>query len=165
MEQKYHALLQVAEQRHIASLENIRLCFQMLSLTAAIDRDCAAQLAPYGLSEGRFILLFLLDNSPDGLAPAALAEQAGVTRATVTGLVDGLERAGLVTRHRDSTDRRALRIRLTAEGKHMASQVFAHHSQWVATLYAPLNAAEREQLATLLHKVAHHLPTSRTPLA
>ena len=85
-------------------------CFQALSLAAAIDRDCAALLAPHGLSEGRFVLLFLLDAAPGGLAPAVLAQQAGVSRATVTGLIDGLEREALVARQADASDRRALRI-------------------------------------------------------
>ncbi|TGV05419.1 MarR family transcriptional regulator, partial [Alcaligenaceae bacterium 429] len=39
VEQKYLALLNVAEQRQLPLVDNIRLCFQMLSLTAAIDRD------------------------------------------------------------------------------------------------------------------------------
>lgn len=158
MEQKYLALLNVAEQRQLPLVDNIRLCFQMLSLTAAIDRDCAAQLAPYGLSEGRFIVLFLLDNAPDGLAPAALAEQAGVTRATITGLLDGLERDALIARHADPVDRRALCIRLTDKGKEIAAQVFMQHSTWIANLYANLSASEREQLTMLLNKVAHNLP-------
>ncbi len=163
MEQKYRALLNVAQQQQLPHVDNIRLCFQMLSLTAAIDRDCAVQLAPHGLSEGRFILLFLLDNAPDGLAPAALAEQAGVTRATVTGLLDGLERDALIARHADPVDRRALCIRLTDTGKALAAQVFEQHSRWIASLYASLTATEREQLSTLLSKVAQHLPTQGTP--
>ena len=108
--QKYQALLDEAQRRQLPDVDGIRLCFQALSLAAAIDRDCAALLAPHGLSEGRFVLLFLLDAAPDGLAPAVLAQQAGVSRATVTGLIDGLERKALVARQADASDRRALRI-------------------------------------------------------
>ena len=93
LEQKYLALIQEAQQRKMPDVDGIRLCFQTLSLAAGIDRDCATLLAPHSLSEGRFVLLFLLDAAPGGLAPNALAERAGVTRATVTGLLDGLERA------------------------------------------------------------------------
>ena len=89
LEQKYRALLDEAERRGLPDVDNIRLCFRALSLAAAIDRDCAAMLAPHGLSEGRFVLLFLLDAAGAGIAPKVLAEQAGVTRATVTGLLDG----------------------------------------------------------------------------
>jgi DNA-binding MarR family transcriptional regulator len=42
------------------------------------------------------------DNLPGGLAPHELAKRAGVTRATVTGLLDGLERDGFLSRHCDN---------------------------------------------------------------
>ncbi|ENO90486.1 MarR family winged helix-turn-helix transcriptional regulator [Thauera linaloolentis] len=157
LEQKYQALLGEAQRRGLPDVDGIRLCFQALSLTAAIDRDCASRLAPHGLSEGRFVLLFLLDSARGGLAPNVLAEQAGVTRATVTGLLDGLERDALVERHADPGDRRALRIRLTAKGSLMARRLFDEHSRWIAGLFGKLSTDERGQLAALLAKVADNL--------
>lgn len=157
LEQKYLALIQEAQRRKMPDVEGIRLCFQTLSLATAIDRDCAMLLAPHGLSEGRFVLLFLLDAAPDGLAPNILAERAGVTRATVTGLLDGLEREQLIERHADANDRRALCIRLTRKGKRVARAVFGQHGRWIASLYGNLSAPERKQLAALLEKVAGNL--------
>lgn len=157
LEQKYHALIKEAQQRKMPDVEGIRLCFQTLSLAAGIDRDCAVLLAPHGLSEGRFVLLFLLDAAADGLAPNTLAEQAGVTRATVTGLLDGLEREELIERHTDANDRRALCIRLTRKGKRVAKAVFEQHGHWIASLFGNLSAVERKQLSTLLDKVAGNL--------
>ncbi|MEN4904569.1 MarR family transcriptional regulator [Luteimonas sp. TWI1416] len=157
LEQKYRALLQQAEQRQLPDVDGMALCFRTLSLAAAIDRDCAALLAPYGLSEGRFVMLFLLE-AGEGLAPHALAERAGVTRATVTGLLDGLAREGLIERRADPHDRRALRIHLTRQGKQRARRVFDAHTRWIASLFGGLNPAERTQLATLLDKVAMRLP-------
>lgn len=157
LEQKYQALIQEAQRRDLPDVEGIALCFQTLSLAAGIDRDCAALLAPHGLSEGRFVMLFLLDAAPDGLAPNVLANQAGVTRATVTGLLDGLAREGLIARHADSGDRRALRIRLTPRGKQMAATVFEQHGRWIASLYGNLSVPERRQLAKLLEKLAGNL--------
>ena len=156
LEQKYLALLNEAERRGLPDLQGIRLCFQTLSLATRIDRDCAALLAPHGLTEGRFVMLFLLDTAPDGLAPNVLAEQAGVTRATITGLLDGLEREALAERHADPSDRRALRIRLTRQGKRLAQKLFEQHGLWIAGLFSHLSAAERTQLARLLDKVATH---------
>ncbi|GHD03372.1 hypothetical protein GCM10007320_63350 [Pseudorhodoferax aquiterrae] len=78
LEQKYLALFAEAERRGLPDVEGARLCFQTLSVAAGIDRGCVALLEPHGLSEGRFVLLALLDASTYGLAPNALAEQAGV---------------------------------------------------------------------------------------
>jgi DNA-binding MarR family transcriptional regulator len=157
LEPKYLALLQNAQERGMPDPEGQRLCFQTLSLAAAIDRDCAALLAPHGLSEGRFILLFLLNASAYGLAPNALAEQAGVTRGTVSGLLDGLEREGLIDRHADANDRRALRVQLTGKGRCVANTASEQHGRWISSLHGNLSAPERKQLALLLEKVAGNL--------
>ncbi|MET4578948.1 MarR family winged helix-turn-helix transcriptional regulator [Ottowia thiooxydans] len=160
LEQKYRALIQDAQRRKLPDLSGIELCFSTLSLAVGIDRNCAALLAPHGLSEGRFVLLFLLDAAEDGLAPHMLAEQAGVTRATVTGLLDGLEREALIARHADAQDRRGLSIRLTPKGKRLANTVVAQHGQWIASLFGNLSEPERAQLTILLEKVAGNLESS-----
>lgn len=162
LEQKYQALLSIAQSRQMPDSNDIRLCFQALSLAAAIDRDCATQLAPHGLSEGRFIMLFLLESSTQGLAPNELATQAGITRATVTGLLDRLERDGLVERVPDAHDRRALRVELTAKGRQLAAQVFTQHGHWIAGLFKHLSPEERSQLSQLLNKAATGLPACNT---
>ena len=46
LEPKHHALLDEAARRGLASSDGIQLCFQVLALAGAIDRDCAARLAP-----------------------------------------------------------------------------------------------------------------------
>jgi len=49
--------------------------------------------------------------------PSVLAVEFGVAPRTITELVDTLERDGLVVRHPDPTDRRALLVALTSEGE------------------------------------------------
>ncbi|MCJ8162946.1 MarR family winged helix-turn-helix transcriptional regulator [Acinetobacter zhairhuonensis] len=157
LEKKYQVLLSEANKRQLPDIESIELCFMALSLATYIDADCAEQLAVHGLSEGRFILLFLLDAAEDGIAPKDLAEQVGITRPTVTGLVDGLEREGLVERHADPEDRRALKIQLTAKGKSIAKNVFEQHSRWIAKIFGNLTSQERQQFTQLLTKVSNNL--------
>jgi DNA-binding MarR family transcriptional regulator len=53
----------------------------------------------------------------DGLSHRELAAELGVTPATVTPVVDGLEREGSVRRERDPADRRIVRLRITAPGR------------------------------------------------
>jgi len=161
LEKKYLSLLQEAQRRQLPDQDNIRLCFQTLSLASAIDRDCASLLAPHALSEGRFVMLFLLDAASEGLAPNELAEKAGVTRATVTGLLNGLERECLIERQTDASDGRALRIQLTPHGQQVARPVFEQHSHWIAGLFGNLSTAERTQLALLLDKVAANVTSAQ----
>ncbi|WP_273726069.1 MarR family winged helix-turn-helix transcriptional regulator [Brucella gallinifaecis] len=153
MEQKHDALLGELERRHSPFANALKTCFEVLSLAAAIDRDCANRLAPHKLSEGKFILLFLLENSPDGLSPHELSERAGVTRATITGLLDGLERDGFLMRHADTQDRRKLTVRLTPDGAHLAQQLFDQHTAWIAGLMSDLSTGEQQLLSTLLRRI------------
>ncbi|WP_341669299.1 MarR family winged helix-turn-helix transcriptional regulator [Alcaligenes sp. SDU_A2] len=154
LDTKYHALLGEARRRGGADVLGMQLCFQLLSLAGGIDRECAARLAPHGLTEGRFVLLFLLDAAQQGVAPHVLAQRAGVTRATITTLLDGLQREGLVLRRADAQDRRALTVHLTAKGKRLALSLVGEHAQWIGQVFGHLSGPEREQLAILLAKAA-----------
>ncbi|MBP6561849.1 MAG: MarR family transcriptional regulator [Neisseriaceae bacterium] len=151
---KYQALLSQAQQRQHPDTDALRLCFQLLSTAGAIDQGCAQRLAPYALSEGRFVMLFLLEAAPAGLSPNALATQAGITRATVTGLLDGLEKEGYIVRTPAATDRRSLTIVLTDQGRQLSAQVFAEHTQWMSGLFNALSPEERQHMMFLLQKMA-----------
>jgi DNA-binding MarR family transcriptional regulator len=165
LEAKHGALLDEARRRGHANVAQLRLCFQLLSLSSAIDRDCASRLAPHGLSEGRFIVLFLLHGAGGTLPPHELAERAGVTRATISGLLDGLQREGLLQRRSDAEDGRRLQIVLTAQGQRLAERLFEQHSNWIGGLFDGLDAGEQQQLSQLLHKVWQHTDAGREPAA
>ena len=157
LEQKYTALLGDVQRRALgvdtpASIARLRLCFEVLGLASAIDGDCAARLGRHGLSEGKFVLLSLLRDVPDGLSPHELAERAGVTRGTITGLLDGMERDGFLARHADQFDRRKLLVRLSPKGVAAAATLVDEHAQWIASLFADFTPAEMQLLSALLEK-------------
>jgi DNA-binding MarR family transcriptional regulator len=71
-----------------------------------------------GLSEGRLQLLFMLSRFGDsGISLGHVAELQNVSPRNITGLVDSLEKAGLVERVPDPDDRRSIHARLTAAGR------------------------------------------------
>jgi DNA-binding MarR family transcriptional regulator len=115
-------------------------------------------LAGHDLSQGRFtVLMLLLDETKRRAVPrtpAELAESAGVTRATMTGLIDTLERNGLVKREPDPVDRRMMSVHLTVRGQEVMRQVLPSHFQWMAALMAPLAENERKTLVRLLAKIS-----------
>jgi DNA-binding MarR family transcriptional regulator len=72
----------------------------------------------FGLSEGRFQILVRLKHQPTGrFTMGELAEMLDVSPRTVTGLVDNLERDGLVKRVDDPVDRRSVYAELTDQGR------------------------------------------------
>lgn len=79
-------------------------------------------LRPLGVSSaGGLVLGLLRDHGP--LSPTAIGERLIVTRATVTGVVDSLERRGYVERTPHPQDRRSLLIQLTPTGLDVLAQV------------------------------------------
>jgi DNA-binding MarR family transcriptional regulator len=143
---------------------------------AVTDRN----LTEHNISHGRFSILMLLWRSVQPRAakllgadecvagprtPAELADAAGVTRATMTGLVDTLERDGFVKREPDPDDRRMMSVRLTARAERFLQQFLPGHFQAIASLMSPLSDTERKTLVRLLTKVqqqAASLKATRT---
>ncbi len=107
-------------------------------------------------SQGRYMVMMMLDRpcASEGMSPSEIAEKLGVSRATVTGLVDGLERDGFISRHAHPEDRRAFCIQLTAKGQTFLAELLPDHYRRVAGLMAHLDEDERRQLISLLAKVA-----------
>jgi DNA-binding MarR family transcriptional regulator len=119
-------------------------------LMSALDE----QFTGYKISYGRFCVLMMLVAEPEkNFSPSEIAEQFKVTKATVTGLVDGLEKDGLIRREDHALDRRVWIIKITAEGEEVVDRVMPQLIKWYAHLMKNLTAAERSTLVLLLAKV------------
>ena len=81
----------------------------------------------------------------------------GVTRATMTGLIDTLEKDGIVSRTADSIDRRTVLVRVTESGRALLERMVPDYFDCVAKIMEPLNAGQRKQLVDLLQKIQRGL--------
>ena len=118
-------------------------------LRAASDISSAldALLAQHGLLQGRWWVLVLLMRQDDlTSSPSELADKAGVTKATMTGFIDGLEREGLVSRFMDTNDRRKFLIRLSVAGQQKLDEVMPVYVQCVTQFMNVLGKPERNTL-------------------
>jgi DNA-binding MarR family transcriptional regulator len=79
--------------------------------------------APWDLSPSQFNVLNLLYGRPEGLSQTDVGRQLIVHRSNVTGLVDRLEKRGLVKRRELAKDRRVYQVVLTAEGSRVMEEV------------------------------------------
>jgi DNA-binding MarR family transcriptional regulator len=135
-------------------------CEVFLHLMRAGDeafRVVDAHLAEHNISQGGFMVLMLLldklTNCAQARTPAELADLSHVTRATMTGLVDTLERDGLVKREPAPNDRRMMSVTLTAKGGALLQAILPPHFKRMASLMAPLTEPERKSLIHLLGKI------------
>jgi DNA-binding MarR family transcriptional regulator len=101
----------------------------------------------HGLSEGRMGLLFRLQRCGD-MPLGELANDLDSTPRNITGLVDHLERDGLVERVPDPADRRSVRARLTEEGRKQIDGIWKEGLEHQFTLVEGLS---KEDLAQLRH--------------
>jgi DNA-binding MarR family transcriptional regulator len=140
----------------IASVET---CLAFLQTTADVYQALEVHFARYHLSMGKFTLLMqLLQAGKGGLTPSQCADRAGVTRATITGLLDGLEKDGLVERKPYPDDRRRLYVQLTEKGRHLLNKILPDHFCRTTGLMANLSATEKQTFIGLLAKLRAGTP-------
>lgn len=90
--------------------------------------------------------------------PSQLAAILGVARPTITSNVDKLERDGLLRRTIDPSNRRRVRIELTANGRAAVEEVSSLHLRVERELVSGIGRSERVQLEAILHSLLRSLP-------
>lgn len=129
-----------------------------------VETALEKNLMTYGLSLGRHVALYVSSRAgPEGISPAAIADQLGVTRATVTGLLDALEKDGLVVRKPHKEDGRKLIVFLTAKGKAKIEKVWPLHYGKITEALSVLDDREKTTLVRLLRKVREHADVLASP--
>jgi DNA-binding MarR family transcriptional regulator len=95
-------------------LEN-QICFAVYSTAHAFAQAYKPHLDPMGLTYPQYLVMLLLWEQ-DGRSVNALAHPLHLDSGTLTPLLKRMEKAGLVTRQRDTKDERIMRIHLTPHG-------------------------------------------------
>lgn len=113
----------------------------------------AAELRPLGVAPRAFGVLSNLD-AADGQTQQQLADALGIHRNNMVGLVDDLEAAGWVRRHRSDVDRRAFNIQLTDTGAELIAQIQNSIAAVEQTLTAELTDGEHAEMKMLLKRMA-----------
>jgi DNA-binding MarR family transcriptional regulator len=135
------------------------LAFLLSQVGAQSARLFAEALAPLEVSPRAFAVLSNL-GANDGQTQQQLADALGIHRNNMVGLVDALEAAGWLQRHRNAHDRRAFSLRLTPAGHAIVAQVNDLIPQLDAQLGHGLEPAQRRELVALLKQTAEALGLS-----
>jgi DNA-binding MarR family transcriptional regulator len=88
------------------------------------------------------------------LSPSALARRAGLHPATITGIVDRLERGGWVVRERDPSDRRAVLLRAVRDRYPDLLRLYAGMNRSMNKIYADFDERGLEAIADFLQRTA-----------
>lgn len=129
--------------------QNAALVMSLLHTAARIDKACAAELASFDLTEARLSVMLVVAREPKA-TPAFIASSLGVTRAAVTGLLDGLERQEYITRRGSASDRRSSAITLTSAGSAALDGLAPRYRDWLTALSAGITQADTRATFTAL---------------
>jgi DNA-binding MarR family transcriptional regulator len=115
-------------------------------------------LEAHGLSMWAYIALSHLARAPVG-TQLALAQAINYDKTRLIGLLDELERDGLITRKPDPADRRARTVDLTAAGRRRHAAARADVRAMEDEFLGDLGAAERDGFLLALARLAHLTPS------
>lgn len=142
-----------------ADISAVSSFLHLLRVASDLSLALDTCLSRHGLLQGRWWVLILLMREEQCVSlPSVLAEKAGVSRATMTGLLDGLERDGLVERIYDKNDRRRVSIRLTEQGQQRLDQVMPDYYTRLRQCMAGVSESERDVLHGILDKLGAGVP-------
>jgi len=136
------------------------LVLNVLRTEAALSPHVDRGLRDLNLTGAQFnALLVLRDAGPDGLPLSEVGRRLVVTKANVTGLIDRLERQGLVRRDPAAApdDRRVTHARLTEKGGALLEEALPRRRQVLAETFAGLTTEEKAQLIALLTRLRRAL--------
>lgn len=119
-------------------------------------------MSRHGVRVGQNLVLEVLWDT-DGLTPGELAERLHVSTPTVVKSATRMEATGLVTRRRDETDRRLVRLHLTDRGRSVQTEIEAARDELERRATTTLTDTERRHLISALRKIIAALADA-TPL-
>ncbi len=117
----------------------------------------------FNISKGKFNVLMILfkdfgmskaKGKIDGMPLSEVAKSLFVTKSTITGLIDGLEKDGYVVRDNSGqSDKRRVAVRLTKEGHGFLHRVMPEHFKALSFFLRNFNEEENQQLKHLMEKL------------
>jgi len=110
-----------------ASTLRYQALLQLLRTADTLWNASRVFFARWDLSPSQFNVLNLLSDQPDGLSQIKLGQLLITHRSNVTGLVDRLERRGLVARRDSAHDRRAYCVVLSAAGHKLIQRILPEY--------------------------------------
>jgi len=129
--------------------------YQVSRAALIITSVVKKRLAGEGLSLVKPAYLWALVSlwRDEGLKVVELGRRAGLETSTMTGLIDRMERDGLVERRSDPQDRRAQRIVLTDLGRSVKGKVFEILDESLAEVFADIPEDDLEKVGEVLKRV------------
>jgi len=135
-------------------VQGLTTVFSLRAAAQHVDNAISEWMAGSVGSAPRYqILMALWASEGKGISHKDIVAAMGVTRATVSGLMAGLERDGLVKSCVDSVDRRKQIARLTQKGEAIINRQHSLNIRRFDAIFASFTSEELASLTALLHRL------------
>lgn len=151
MQKKFQILAKKAQQKGM-DIHSIEVNGHLFAAHHQLERACFKRLEKFDLLEGRFVCMLLI-NEAGQIAPHELAKNVGLTRASITAIIDSLEQKGFAIRLPSPTDRRSILLEMTEEGKLVLEEVTQSQLKWLESTCEQFSDEEKHQIIRLLRKL------------
>ncbi|MBE9506255.1 MAG: MarR family transcriptional regulator [Chloroflexi bacterium] len=138
-----------------------QLCFKLGRVVRRVQQYYEQRLHPFDLTPSQFFVLDALW-SKDSVSIGELGEQVALDTSTITGILDRLERNGLVERHQNPTDRRSVLVTLTDRARELEPQVMPIVKELDVSLRHSFPAADMSVFERLLDSFTDVLDKTAT---
>jgi DNA-binding MarR family transcriptional regulator len=136
------AIRRVAAAHPDADLDALRASFDLIRLATLLVQQIESRVhRPAGWSMAGFRVMFCVWVAGE-LEPREIARFSGLSRAAVSSALNTLERDGLIERHRESTDRRLVTVRLTSDGERRLGRAYREQNVVEQAFFGVLPARE-----------------------
>ena len=126
-----------------------------------LERVMQPYFARFGISGSQWSVLRNLQRAEaegaPGLRLTDLSDRLLIRPPSVTGVVDRLERGGLVDRSGSSIDLRTKHVSLTPQGRELVERILQNHGRLIDRVMGVLTAEEQAELHRLLSRLGDHL--------
>jgi len=140
------------------SLEG-RIFVALLKTADALGQQAEQVLRPAGLSGAQYNVLRILRGAePEGLACRAIGDRMISHDPDITRLLDRMEKRGLITRERQTEDRRVVKTRVTSQGLALLKTLDQPVRELHKRQFRHISASRLKTLAGLLEEIGAHDP-------
>ena len=127
---------------------------QILRTAAWLTLRMEQYLKQYELTSAQYNVLRILRGAGElGRSCQEIGERMVTLDSDITRLLDRLEKRGWLKRHRDTEDRRVIRVKITAAGRKVLEELDAPQKEWTRKHMGHLSEARLKQLCLTLDEI------------
>lgn len=129
-----------------------------MKISAELSAELQLRLVDFKLSTGKVLTLLVLCKRDGGYyMPSEIADLIGVTRGTMTGLIDGLERDQYVIRSAHDSDQRKIFVSITENGKKILKEILPFYYRLLSQMLESFTREDADNLVEYAMKLRQEL--------